>query len=207
MSRTNNIYFSADYHIGHENVLHLDGRPFQDMDSMCRGLTKRFNAQVRDQDVCYFLGDMGQGPKLKEFMEGLNGTKVLILGNHDSKRQSMMNKGFDVVLNSGSLVIQGELVTFTHCPLRGVFREDTSDMRGTVEGDNWHKESLYTDFSIEDHGQFHLHGHIHSPNGGMSERILGRQYDVGLPGNNYIPVSMSTIESWIVKTKREEEND
>lgn len=207
MSRTRNIYFAADFHIGHNNVLHLDERPFTDMEDMCRGLTKRFNGQVRDQDVCYFLGDMGQGARLKSFMDGLNGTKIVILGNHDGKRQSMMNKGFDAAINSGSMIIQGELVTFTHCPLRGVYREDTSEMKGSSEGDNWHKELKYDDYSIEDSGQFHLHGHIHSPNGGKSERVLGRQMDVGLPGNKYLPVSISQIESWIVKTKREEEND
>ena len=28
--------------------------------------------------------------------------------------------------------------------------------------------------------------------------------DVGVPSSNYAPISISTIESWIAKTKREE---
>ena len=203
--RTRNIFFAADYHIGHGNVLIYDKRPFADLETMHEGLIKRYNAVVNEQDLCYFLGDMGwKGAKLKEFVDELNGTKVLILGNHDGKTQSMMNSGFDAVLYGATMYIAGQKVTMTHCPLRGVFREDVTGMRGAVEGDNWHRESEHTMFSIRDEGQFHLSGHIHSPNGGLSQKILGRQYDVGLPSSNYAPTSISTIESWIAKTLKEE---
>jgi calcineurin-like phosphoesterase family protein len=68
----------------------------------------------------------------------------------------------------------------------------------------WHGETRHKDFSIQNYGQFHLHGHIHSPNGGKSAKILDRQFDVGLPANNYRPVHISTIESWISQTKQKE---
>ena len=43
-------------------------------------------------------------------------------------------------------------------------------------------------------------GHIHSrKDKKISQKILDRQYDVGVPANNYTPVSMSQIESWIAK--------
>jgi calcineurin-like phosphoesterase family protein len=92
----------------------------------------------------------------------------------------------------------------SHCPLRGVFREDVSDMRGAKEGDMWHGEHKNQAWSVENEGQFHLHGHIHSPNGGKSTKILNRQYDVGVPANAYRPVPISAIEAWIDKTKNEE---
>jgi calcineurin-like phosphoesterase family protein len=72
-------------------------------------------------------------------------------------------------------------------------------MKGNVEGELWHGESRHERFSVPDTGQFHLHGHIHSPNGGKSERILERQFDVGLPGNKYRPVHVSEIESFIMR--------
>ena len=204
--RIRNIYFTADWHIGHANVLSFDRRPFKDLDHMNESLIKRFNATVREEDVCYFLGDMGWSG-LKSVMDKLNGTKILILGNHDKKQQSMMNSGFDAAMHSASMYIQGELVTITHCPLRGIKREDTTGMRGCDGTENWHREVNHTQFSIEDQGQFHLHGHIHSPNGGKSEKILGRQMDVGVVAWGYIPVSISTIESWIVKIKKGEKNE
>jgi len=48
-----------------------------------------------------------------------------------------------------------------------------------------------------------LHGHIHSnpTNGKLKIDATNRQYDVGVPANNYRPVSISTIESWISKVK------
>ena len=203
--RTRNIYFSADWHIGHENVLRLDQRPFADLEAMNKGLIKRFNACVGENDVCYFLGDMGfSTAAIKEVVDELNGTKILILGNHDKKCQAMMNAGFDAVMYSASLYIAGELVTMTHCPLRGVFREDTTGMRNSKPGDNWHREKDNDKYSVENNGQFHLHGHIHSPNGGLSEKIAGRQMDVGVPSSGYSPISISTIESWIVRTLKDE---
>jgi len=200
--RIRNVYFTADWHVNHANVIEFSNRPFKDVDHMTEGLVKRFNATVRDQDVCYFLGDMGFGGDLKSVIDRLNGTKILILGNHDKKQQAMLCSGFDAVMNNMSMIIQGELVTMSHCPLRGVFREDVAGMKGGVAGENWHGENRHGNFSIEDQGQFHLHGHTHAPNGGKSEVKLNRQWDVGVDGNGYAPVSISQIESWISLTKR-----
>ena len=207
MNRTRNIFFTSDWHVSHDNVLTFDKRPFKDMDHMCESLIKRYNATVQEKDVCYFLGDMGWGERLKKVVDRLNGTKILILGNHDKKQQAMMNSGFDAVVHAASMYIINELVTMTHCPLRGVYREDTTGMRGCDGTENWHKEHKHTQFSIEDEGQFHLHGHIHSPNGGKSTKILDRQMDVGVVAWKYRPVSISEIESWIFITKRNEKED
>lgn len=173
---------------------------------MHRGLVKRYNAQVPKDGICYFLGDIGVGSSetTKNVISQLNGTKVLILGNHDKKMNAMYECGFDVVLHNATIFIGGERVTMSHCPLRGVYREDVTGMRGVTGYQNWHNEHKNIDFSVTDEGQFHLHGHVHSPNKGRSEKILGRQYDVGVVANKYAPVSISTIESWIDKTKKAE---
>jgi len=166
-------------------------------------LINNYNASVPESGVCYFLGDFGMGPsdKTKEFLSKLNGTKVLIRGNHEKGFNSMYNLGFDVVLNEAAIHVSGERVTLTHCPLRGVLREDVTGMRGTVSGDLWHGEHKNQEYSVDDTGQFALHGHVHKkPN----ERTLGRQFDVGVVANDFRPVSLSQIESWIAKTKRDE---
>lgn len=198
------VYFTSDWHIGHKNVLKFDQRPFKDLDDMHESLIKTFNHYVPKHGITYFLGDMGlcSHGLLKSVIERLNGTKIIILGNHDGNMYSMYNAGFDVVLYKASIMIGNHSVTMSHCPLRGVYREDTSEMKGAKEGDNWHKESTYGyKFAWPDTGQFHLHGHIHSPNGGKSQKILDRQFDVGVPANGYKPVSISEIESFIAKYK------
>jgi calcineurin-like phosphoesterase family protein len=76
-------------------------------------------------------------------------------------------------------------------------------MEGSIAGENWHGETRNKRFSVPDEGQFHLHGHIHSPNGGKSKRNLNRQLDVGLPCSNWRPVHISHIESWIMRMIKE----
>ena len=205
MSRKN-IFFTSDWHVGHANSLKFDNRPFRDLDHMHKVLINNYNASVGDTGVCYFLGDMGFGNSglLKGVLDELNGTKVLVTGNHDGGMYAMYMSGFDVVINSGSIRLGKELITFSHCPLPGVFREDTSGMRGSKEGECWHGELRDTAkfYTVSNTGQFHLHGHIHSPNGGKSTKILDKQYDVGVVANNYRPVSISEIESWIAKYPR-----
>jgi calcineurin-like phosphoesterase family protein len=172
---------------------------------MHKTLLNNFNAILSDNSILYVLGDVGMGGSgvMKNFITSLKGTKVLVRGNHDKGYNSMYNMGFDVVVDNIKLTIAGEDVTLSHCPKRGVFREDVTGMRGAIEGDNWHGESRETHnrLSVDDYGQFHLHGHLHAPNGGKSKVKDNKQWDIGIDGNNYRPVSISKIESWINKYK------
>ena len=201
------IYFTSDWHIGHNNVLKFDERPFRDLDHMHETLVKNFNYYVPKHGITYFLGDMGlcSNGLLKSVIDQLNGTKILVRGNHDGNTYSMYNAGFDVVTDKAQITVGKEIVTMTHCPLYGVFREDTTGMRNATPGENWHKESKHKHrFSIEDFGQFHLHGHIHARGKANGKAIVdGRQMDVGVPGNNYKPVTLSDVESFIAKYKKE----
>jgi calcineurin-like phosphoesterase family protein len=208
MSSRKGIFVTSDWHIGHANSILFDGRPFQDLDHMHTVLVNNYNATVPADGLCYFLGDVGlaKNDEIKKVIQRLHGTKVLILGNHDGSHNAMYTAGFDVVLNAAQLAIAGEIVTMSHHPLPGIKREDTTGMHGSISGENYHGElrpnaKLY---SVPNVGQFHLHGHIHSPNSGKSQRTLGRQFDVGCVANKYRPVSISEIESWIVKTKQKE---
>lgn len=214
-SNRKSIHFTSDWHVGHANSLKFDERPFKDLDHMHRVLINNYNAQVPHNGLCYFLGDMGlcSSELLKEIISQLKGTKVLILGNHDKAHNAMYEIGFDVVLNSATLYIAGERVTMSHCPLRGVFREDVEGMKRALSKkdieedgskgvvDNWHGEHKQTAFSAENEGQFHLHGHIHSGPHNKKLRIDNRQMDIGCVANKYRPVSISDVESWISRTK------
>lgn len=163
------IFFTSDWHLGHENSIVFDHRPFKDLADMHRNIIVNFNKQVPKDGLTYFLGDIviGSTEQAKEIIDQLNGTKVIVMGNHDKGVQSLYNCGFDVVLHNAMIMIQKQHVTMSHCPLRGLFREDTSNMKGHSQGELWHGEKRSPDFSIENYGQFHLHGHIHSPNHGQ----------------------------------------
>lgn len=208
MSNIKPVFFTSDWHLGHENALKFDERPFKDLNDMHETLIRRYNATVPTYGVCYFVGDMGNKTEdIRKVINRLNGIKILILGNHDHGVNTMYNCGFDVVLYNATLYIAKERVTISHCPLVGLFREDTSQMKSASKNENWHGESRakHLQFAMKNEGQFHLHGHIHSrENKSQSKKILGRQYDIGCVANKYTPVSTSTIESWIMKTLQKE---
>lgn len=195
------LFFTSDWHLGHQRIIELDKRPFASLDEMHDSLIRRYNSVVTPYAVCYFLGDMGFMPTSEMFkiISALNGTKVLVLGNHDKGTERFYKAGFHVVCNSVTLFHGQTRLTLSHMPLRGVYRENCTGMGGAAPGDNWHGESRPSslDYSLPAHDGFHLHGHIHSPNGGRSFRTLGRQMDVGVAANNYTPVSMSQVASWI----------
>lgn len=200
MSMIKPIFFTSDWHLGHEKSLEYDKRPFRSLWEMHEGLITRYNSTVPDSGVCYFLGDMGNKTEdMRKVVTRLKGLKVLILGNHDKGMNTMYNCGFDVVLYSGSFYIGDHRVTMSHCPLLGVFREDCSKMKNPSE--LWHGETRekHRRSALTDEGQFHLHGHIHSrKDKPQSEKIVGKQFDVGVTANNYTPVSWPQIESWVM---------
>ena len=208
MSQRRGIYFTSDWHVGHANVIKYDKRPFKDVEHMHRVLINNYNAIVGEGDVCYFVGDMGlcKFDTLKNIVSQLNGTKILILGNHDRNMESMYKVGFDVVMYGAVLWIAKENVTISHCPMIGAFAEDTTGMKGTEEGDNWYGETRerFQKFSTINNGQFHLHGHSHV---GPENTINGRQYNVNVTCNKYRPVHISKIESWIAITKKAEQEN
>jgi calcineurin-like phosphoesterase family protein len=186
-------FFTSDWHLGHLNVIHFDQRPFHSLKEMRDTLVRNYNAIVSPWDTCYFLGDMiWSKTEDAEAIKELHGHKVLIPGNHDHKRSFEL---FDeVIMGSLDIEIAGERVSMSHCPVRGIFREETFE----ESEPNWHGEKKYgRRFSIENKGQFHAHGHIHSDQFG---RKLGRQFDVGCRANLYFPVSEEEISAWIADT-------
>lgn len=199
------VFFTSDWHLGHLNVITFDNRPFANLDHMHTALVDRYNSTVPEDGLCYFLGDMGfsKGDEVQKVMSRLNKSqKICIKGNHDKSSGWLKDLGFDVVLNAAMIAYGDVNITMSHCPLRGVWREshikNGEAMKGMTETDNWHGEHKHINYSLPDFGQFHLHGHTHKA---PDERIRERQFDVGVRANNYAPVSMGTIESWIIKTK------
>lgn len=202
-------FVTSDWHIGHANSIKFDNRPFRSVEHMHEVLIKNYLTTVPIDGICYFLGDINVSSveKSREVISKLHGTKILILGNHDGNPTSAYNAGFDVVMYGGVVYINGHRVTMSHCPLKGVFREDLKHIPLHKQKDppeNWHGETRdgFGKFTFTDEGQYHLHGHIHARKDTPAKSpILDRQFDVGVPANHYRPVSFSQIESWIMKHK------
>lgn len=81
------IYFIADTHFNHANIIKYCNRPFKNTNEMNKYIIEKWNAVVKQTDTVYHLGDVGFGKleELKTLVGSLNGRKILLIGNHDFK--------------------------------------------------------------------------------------------------------------------------
>ena len=80
------IYFTADLHFYHDNIIKHTNRQFQNSAEMNQALVKNWNQLITPRDEVYILGDLTmKGPALAmEILSQLKGKKYLIRGNHDA---------------------------------------------------------------------------------------------------------------------------
>lgn len=89
MSR--DIWVTSDSHYNHANIIKFidyNGnrtRDFDDVDQMNERILDRWNSVVKPGDIVYHLGDVffGDREKFKRDWPKFNGSKRLVVGNHD----------------------------------------------------------------------------------------------------------------------------
>jgi calcineurin-like phosphoesterase family protein len=89
MSR--DIWITSDSHYNHANIIKFIDykgnrtREFDDVDQMNECILERWNSVVKPGDIVYHLGDVffGDKEKFKKDWPKFNGSKRLIVGNHD----------------------------------------------------------------------------------------------------------------------------
>lgn len=80
------IYFTADYHFNHNNIIKYCNRPFSTVSEMNEVIISRYNECVNENDLVYILGDISLSRnigQISNYIFKLKGKKILILGNHD----------------------------------------------------------------------------------------------------------------------------
>ncbi len=77
-----NLFFTADTHFGHENIIRYCDRPFASAQDMDARMIENWNAVVRPGDTVYHLGDFCYGDA-GPYLRRLVGQVVLVRGNHD----------------------------------------------------------------------------------------------------------------------------
>lgn len=96
-------FLISDTHFGHANILTFKDtegnliRPgFADVDEMNEHMIQQWNKTVKSGDKVYHLGDVAMltFSKLEPIFQRLNGTKVLIKGNHDGLKLSQYQQIF-----------------------------------------------------------------------------------------------------------------
>lgn len=113
-------YYISDLHLGHKNVIHLDHRPFFDMEQMEETIVINWNAAVRPNDTVYILGDFcwGKEDEWLRILRRLKGKKVLIKGNHDLKDfADELKKHFIDITPYKEIDDNGRKVILCHFPI------------------------------------------------------------------------------------------
>ena len=105
-------FATADPHYFHSQINKYCKRPFESEKHMRNTLIENYNKVVPTDGVCFFIGDMAmigtsQWEKMRGLLNKLNGTKHLILGNHDEiKPFRYVDCGFQSIHTSLQLTIQ-----------------------------------------------------------------------------------------------------
>ncbi len=170
------IYFTSDLHFGHSNIIKYCLRPFTSRNQMDSTLIYNWNETVGNDDIVYILGDFtmkgaDKRGQIEKIVRKLNGTKHLILGNHDTlKPLAYLEIGFKSVHTSLDLWIPEyeERYLLTHDPVHSI----------TMPDEIW------------------LVGHVHQM---FSE--LGNAINVGVDVRDFKPISFMEVQSIADKMK------
>lgn len=188
----NKIFYIADLHFGHNNIIRYDNRPFKTVEEMDHTLIANWNKAVSKDDSVYILGDISwhDDDKTAQIFKQLNGTKILIKGNHDNiKRGSELSKCFTSTQDYAELYLDKKnKVIMSHYPMpfwNGQFR-DTVHLYGHVH--NSHQWNMCESW-IEEARQL--------------QDIPMRMYNVGcmMEYMDYTPRTLEEIINGYNKTK------
>lgn len=200
---SNNEYktwISADFHLGHANIIKYCHRPFiqaGDLDSngnwvsksiayqraneMNEALFFNHNSLVKNNDVIIHIGDFAFDANILYYLKRLNGKFKFILGNHDERLKSFLyglrynsdpwlHQKVELYEPEEEIYINDKLIILSHYSMR-VWNES-------------HR------------GSWHLYGHSH---GTLKDDPNSLSMDVGIDCNNYFPFSFSQIEDKMSK--------
>lgn len=112
------VFITADLHFSHAKVISTEDRPFVDTDIMNTVLIENWNNVVRPEDTVFVAGDFSFDSKenTKKICNKLNGTKILVMGNHDTSRgiKWWMDVGFNEVCKRP--IIYDNFIIIQHKP-------------------------------------------------------------------------------------------
>ena len=81
------IFVTSYIHFSHSNIIKYCNRPFENIFEMDDYIIKKWNETVSYDDTIYILGDFMFSrniEKIENYVNKLNGYKILVLGNHDN---------------------------------------------------------------------------------------------------------------------------
>ena len=164
------LWFTADLHLGHTNIMRYCNRPFKSVAEMDAEIIQRWNTRISEQDAVFVLGDITMnGEAFYQYIDQLCGRVYILPGNHDWR----WLKGFEA---QGGVEVLAPLVDLQVVDAEG--RHDVVLCHYAMRV--WNKSH---------YGAYHFYGHSH---GGLDG--VGRSVDVGVDVWDYAPVAWETLK-------------
>lgn len=109
------IFFTADTHFGHSNIIRYCDRPFSSVQEMDETLIQNWNDVVGPNDTVYHLGDYSFGDPYP-YKKRLKGHIELIAGNHDVR--DVCEKVFSKVHDIKIIKVDFKTIVMCHFAMR-----------------------------------------------------------------------------------------
>lgn len=165
------IFFTADQHYNHKNIIRYCNRPFASVEEMNEILIENHNKVVKEKDTVYNLGDFIFTRKLDTFstvVDRLNGKQHFISGSHDYWAKQLLTSVREIeVIYSQKYKVS---IVLCHYAMRV-----------------WPKSH---------YGSWQLYGHSH---GRLPLPGIGKQMDVGVDCWNFFPISIDFVVEYMKK--------
>lgn len=162
------IWFTADLHLCHENIIRFCNRPFPDTEAMNARMIAELQARVRPDDDLWILGDfaaskatIAQRAAVRAMFDAIPGRKHLVVGNHD--RSWIRELPWNSVASMADIVVDGQRLFLCHYPM--------------------------VTFPGARRGGLQLFGHVHQNWAGTRNSI-----NVGVDLWDFRPISVSKIQ-------------
>ena len=178
------IYFTADSHFSHENIIKYCKRPFKNVEENNEEIIRRWNEKVPEDGIMFHLGDVAFGSveDVDNILNRLNGKIYLVIGNHDWRRIVNQHKWrFELMTQQINMKIGKRHIILNHYPMLA--------FSGAWRGED---------------ATYQLFGHVHtSPytDEGLDQArmkmLFTSQYDVGVDNNDFTPVSWKEVDQII----------
>jgi calcineurin-like phosphoesterase family protein len=209
-----NIWFTADWHFFHENIIKYCSRPFSNAKEMNEVLIKNLNFYVQPNDVLYVLGDLGW-QNYEEFKALLNQikckNKILIIGNHDKTGVTTYhNLGFSAVLESAEISLGKTRLTMSHYPRKSLLDLFFTCKHYVIKMYKRYRslKQIYCEIKkqIKQYrplsNQYHICGHVHT-----AWKIKNKNINVGVDVLDFKPISGKEILRLIDKEQNEKKKN
>lgn len=182
------VFFTADHHFGHANIIRYCERPFLNVKEMDDALVNMWNSVVEKEDFVFHLGDftLGDLDRFSSITRRLNGRIHIVPGGHDHRWLERF-----VYLSAAS--------NSKH-PVRVLAPLVTIDIKEYGEAEDDIIVLCHYAMRVWDrshYGSYHLYGHSH---GNLPP--ITNSLDVGVDVHDFFPVSWGEVKRKMLRGEK-----